>query len=66
MACETNESIVKVCVGCQVLFAWWGAEELGLFGSTHFVLNLDEEELPNFACDLNFDMIVSSLLPNSS
>jgi hypothetical protein len=43
----------------KVLFAWWGAEELGLFGSTHFVLNLDEEELPNFACDLNFDMIGS-------
>jgi Zn-dependent M28 family amino/carboxypeptidase len=59
MACETNESIVQVCMCCQVLFAWWGAEELGLFGSTHFVLNLDEEELPNFACDLNFDMIGS-------
>jgi hypothetical protein len=43
----------------KVLFAWWGAEELGLLGSTHFVLSLDEGELQSFACDLNFDMIGS-------
>lgn len=42
----------------QVLFAWWGAEELGLFGSTHFVMNLAAEEMDAIACNLNFDMIV--------
>ena len=53
---------VCVCV-LKVLFAWWGAEELGLFGSTHFVLSLSAEEITNFACDLNFDMIVSTRHP---
>ena len=42
----------------QVLFAWWGAEELGLFGSYHYVLSLSDEELSNITCNLNFDMIV--------
>ena len=50
---------VCLCV-IQVLFAWWGAEELGLFGSTHFVLIMDN--LNNYACDLNFDMIVSTIV----
>ena len=42
----------------QVLFAWWGAEELGLFGSSHFVMTRTTEELDLIACNLNFDMIV--------
>lgn len=46
----------------QVLFAWWGAEELGLFGSTHFVMNLAAEERNAIACNLNFDMIVCQRL----
>ena len=44
----------------RVLFAFWGAEELGLLGSTYFVNNLSEDERKNYALNLNFDMIVSS------
>ena len=49
----------------QIIFAWWGAEELGLFGSTHFVLSLHDDELADYACNLNFDMIVGSSNDNS-
>jgi Zn-dependent M28 family amino/carboxypeptidase len=42
-----------------VRFAWWGAEELGLLGSTAYVDNLSEEELDDIALYLNFDMIGS-------
>ena len=42
----------------KVLFAFWGAEELGLLGSTYFVKSLSEEEKENFALNLNYDMIV--------
>ena len=40
-------------------FAWWGAEELGLIGSTAWVANLSDEELDEIALYLNFDMIGS-------
>ena len=40
-------------------FAWWGAEELGLLGSTAWVDNLSDEELDEIALYLNFDMIGS-------
>ncbi|AEG45618.1 M20/M25/M40 family metallo-hydrolase [Isoptericola variabilis] len=46
----------------QVRFAWWGAEELGLIGSTHYVNDLvanDPEELDRIATYLNFDMVGS-------
>ena len=39
-------------------FAFWSAEELGLLGSYHYVLNLTPEEKNNTALNLNFDMIV--------
>lgn len=42
-----------------VRFAWWGAEELGLVGSTEYVAGLNEEELDRIALYLNFDMIGS-------
>jgi Zn-dependent M28 family amino/carboxypeptidase len=45
-----------------VRFAWWGAEELGLIGSFHYVEDLvenNEQELGNIATYLNFDMIAS-------
>ena len=41
------------------MFAWWGAEELGLLGSTYYVAQLTEEERDAIALNLNFDMIVS-------
>ncbi len=42
-----------------VRFAWWGAEEIGLVGSTQYVNGLSEEELDDIALYLNFDMVGS-------
>jgi acetylornithine deacetylase/succinyl-diaminopimelate desuccinylase-like protein len=43
----------------RVRFAFWGAEELGLFGSKHYVAQLDERQLGDIAVYLNFDMVAS-------
>ena len=43
----------------KVRFAWWGAEEVGLLGSTYYVEHLSELELENIALNLNFDMLAS-------
>lgn len=46
----------------KVRFAFWGAEELGLLGSDHYVADLQEndpEGLKDIATYLNFDMIAS-------
>jgi Zn-dependent M28 family amino/carboxypeptidase len=43
----------------KVVFAFWGAEELGLIGSEYFVDQLSTEELADIALYLNFDMIAS-------
>lgn len=43
----------------QLRFAWWGAEESGLVGSTEYVNLLTEEEAAQIALYLNFDMIGS-------
>lgn len=43
----------------KVRFAWWGAEEAGLVGSTHYVQNLAPEEKKKIKAYLNFDMIGS-------
>lgn len=40
----------------KVRFAWWGAEEGGLLGSTHYVENLPADERAKLALYLNFDM----------
>jgi Zn-dependent M28 family amino/carboxypeptidase len=40
-------------------FAFWGAEEAGLFGSNHYVANLSEEKFEKIALNLNFDMVGS-------
>jgi Zn-dependent M28 family amino/carboxypeptidase len=40
-------------------FAWWGAEELGLLGSTQYVNGLSDAELDDIALYLNFDMVGS-------
>jgi Zn-dependent M28 family amino/carboxypeptidase len=42
-----------------VRFAWWGAEEEGLLGSTAYVKALPAEERPTIALYLNLDMIGS-------
>ncbi|MYS10602.1 M20/M25/M40 family metallo-hydrolase [Streptomyces sp. SID6041] len=40
-------------------FAWWGAEELGLIGSKHYVDKLASTERSKISGYLNFDMIGS-------
>ena len=40
-------------------FAWWGAEESGLVGSTYYVNSLSAAELDEIALYLNFDMVGS-------
>ncbi len=43
----------------KVIFGFWGAEELGLHGSTYWVNQLTPEERPNIKLYLNFDMVAS-------
>ena len=43
----------------RVRFAFWGAEELGLLGSKHYVTALPPEGLRRIAAYLNFDMLGS-------
>ena len=43
----------------KVRFAWWGAEESGLVGSTYYVNELPEEEKKQIKAYLNVDMIGS-------
>ncbi len=42
-----------------VRYTFWGAEELGLVGSSEYVESLSDEEKSNIALYLNFDMIGS-------
>lgn len=48
----------------KVRFAWWGAEESGLVGSTFYVNSLSEEERKKIKAYLNFDMIGSPNFAN--
>ncbi|MCC8247428.1 M28 family metallopeptidase [Saccharothrix luteola] len=50
-------------VNNAVRFGWWGAEELGLVGSTKYVQGLTFEQQLDIALYLNFDMIGS---PNAA
>ncbi|MGH3241997.1 MAG: M28 family peptidase [Spirillospora sp.] len=43
----------------RVRFAWWGAEEEGLRGSTHYVKSLSSSARDKIALALNFDMLGS-------
>ncbi len=43
----------------KVRFAWWGAEELGLIGSTEYVKGLSFAQQLDIALYLNFDMVGS-------
>jgi len=56
---ETALQMAKVKPRNKVRFAWWGAEEAGLVGSTHYVGSLSEEQLDRIKVYLNFDMIGS-------
>lgn len=59
---EVAEAMAKVKPVNKIRFAWWGAEELGLLGSHHYVDDLaanDPEALGDIALYLNFDMVGS-------
>jgi Zn-dependent M28 family amino/carboxypeptidase len=56
---EVAEQMAKVKPRTQVRFAWWGAEEASLVGSTYYVNNLSAAELEDITLYLNFDMIGS-------
>ena len=56
---EVAEQMRKVKTRNPVRFAWWGAEESGLVGSTYYVDNLTPEDQAEIALYLNFDMIGS-------
>jgi Zn-dependent M28 family amino/carboxypeptidase len=42
-----------------IRFGWWGAEELGLRGSTAYVTGLPQEERDRIALYMNYDMVGS-------
>jgi Zn-dependent M28 family amino/carboxypeptidase len=56
---ETALQMAKVKPRNKLRFAWWGAEESGLVGSTYYVDNLTEEEQDDITLYLNFDMVGS-------
>ena len=58
---ETAEQMAKLGtpVRNRVRFAFWGAEEAGLIGSTAYVSQRSSEELADIALNLNFDMLAS-------
>jgi len=56
---EVAEQMAKVKPRNMVRFAWWGAEESGLVGSTYYVNNLSQDEFDKITLYLNFDMIGS-------
>ena len=56
---EVAVQMAKVTPRNTTRFAWWGAEELGLVGSTAYVNGLSEQEQDDIALYLNFDMIGS-------
>ena len=62
---ETAVQMAKVNPRNTVRFAFWGAEESGLVGSTFYVNDLvanDTETLESIALYLNFDMVASAEL----
>ncbi len=56
---EVAQMMAKSKPNNTVRLAWWGAEELGLIGSTEWVGQRTQAELDEIALYLNFDMIGS-------
>ena len=56
---EVAEQLHKLKPQNTLRFAWWGAEESGLIGSTEYVNGLSQAELDRIALYLNFDMVGS-------
>jgi Iap family predicted aminopeptidase len=60
---EAAEAIGAESPGAPVRLAFWGAEEVGLAGSRHYVRSLNAAERRRVAAYLNFDMVGS---PNAA
>ncbi|HWL32248.1 MAG TPA: M28 family metallopeptidase [Gaiellaceae bacterium] len=56
---ETALMMAKLKPENTLRFAWWGAEEEGLIGSTAYVEELSPAELDRIALYLNYDMVGS-------
>lgn len=56
---EVAVQMSKVKPRNTVRFIWYGAEELGLLGSTHYVSQLTQDQIDDIALNLNFDMVGS-------
>lgn len=56
---EVAIQMAKVKPRNKLRFAWWGAEESGLVGSTAYVAGLGDAEKAKIALYLNFDMVGS-------
>jgi Zn-dependent M28 family amino/carboxypeptidase len=56
---EIAEQMNRLNLPNKLRFAWWGAEEDGLVGSTQYVNSLTDDELADIEMYLNFDMIAS-------
>jgi Zn-dependent M28 family amino/carboxypeptidase len=56
---EAAEQLANIKPPNTMRFAWWGAEEDGLLGSTAYVDGLSDEELARIALYMNFDMVGS-------
>jgi Zn-dependent M28 family amino/carboxypeptidase len=56
---ETALMMAKVNPANTVRFAWWGAEESGLIGSTAYVEELSQAERDRIALYMNYDMVGS-------
>lgn len=44
----------------KIRFAWWGAEEQGLIGSTYYASHLSQEEADKIDVMLDYDMLASA------
>jgi len=56
---ETAEALGGRAPGARIRLAFWGAEELGLIGSRHYVRGLSAAERGRIAAYLNLDMVGS-------
>ncbi|HZB31692.1 MAG TPA: M28 family metallopeptidase [Streptosporangiaceae bacterium] len=56
---EVAMQLGKVPPKNKLRFAWWGAEELGLLGSEHYVAGRSPDELAKIKLYLNYDMVAS-------
>ncbi|NAS23969.1 M20/M25/M40 family metallo-hydrolase [Herbidospora sp. NEAU-GS84] len=56
---EIAEQMARMRPDRAVRFAFWGAEEVGLVGSTHYVKNLSAEEKAKIAGYVNLDMVAT-------